>query len=131
MLSGLHHVGIAVAEIEAAIRLYTGPLSGRLMRRGEVNGIQFALIDSGGVELELLWNGDPESAIGRFLAERGPGIHHLAFAAGDIHAEIARLAGEGFQQSGEVREGVHGAPIVFFHPKSAGGVLTELVEVHD
>ena len=130
MLKGLHHVGIAAANIEDAVRLHTGPLSGSLMRRGELNGIEFALIDSGGVELELLRNGDPESAIGKFVAERGGGIHHLAFAVDDIHAEVARLVGEGFQQSGEVRMGVHGVPIVFFHPKSAGGVLTELVEVH-
>ena len=64
------------------------------------------------------------------MAERGPGLHHLAYAVDDLQSEIARLVGEGLEQSGEVRTGVHGTPIVFFHPKTAGGVLTELVESH-
>jgi methylmalonyl-CoA epimerase len=130
VLRGLHHVGIAVADIDAAITLYTTTLSAGLVSRGAVNGLDFALLDSGGVELELLASADPESAITRFVAERGPGLHHLAYAVDDIHSEIARLVGEGFEQSGEVRVGIHGTPIVFFHPKTVGGVLTELVEVH-
>ena len=130
MLRGLHHVGIAVADIDAAITLYTTTLSAELVSRGAVNGLDFALLDSGGVELELLASADPESAITRFVAERGPGLHHLAYAVDDIVSEVARLVGEGFEQSGEVRVGVHGTPIVFFHPKTVGGVLTELVEVH-
>jgi methylmalonyl-CoA/ethylmalonyl-CoA epimerase len=127
---GLNHVGIAVADIDAAVDLYTGKLGAGLIRRGHLEGLDFALVDSGGVELELLHSTDAGQGIGKFLAERGPGLHHLAYTVDDIHAEVARLVGEGFEQSGEIRVGVHGTPIVFFHPKTVGGVLTELVERH-
>jgi methylmalonyl-CoA/ethylmalonyl-CoA epimerase len=130
VLKGLHHVGIAVAGLDPALELYTGPLGARLINRGVQPGLEFALLDSGGVELELLASDDRETAIGKFLADRGPGLHHLAYAVDDIQAEIARLTGEGLEQSGEVRIGVHGTRIVFFHPKTVGGVLTELVESH-
>ena len=130
MLKGLHHVGIAVSDLDRALELYTGSLGAGLIRRGAQPGLEFALLDSGGVELELLSSGDRETAIGKFVAERGPGLHHLAYAVDDLQSEIARLVGEGLEQSGEVRTGVHGTPIVFFHPKTAGGVLTELVESH-
>ena len=130
MLKGLHHVGIAVADIDASVSLYTTTLSAVLVRRGDLNGLAFALLDSGGFELELLASTDTETAIGKFVAERGPGLHHLAYAVDDIQAEVARLVGEGFEQSGEIRIGVHGTPIVFFHPRTVGGVLTELVQPH-
>jgi methylmalonyl-CoA/ethylmalonyl-CoA epimerase len=130
VLKGLHHVGIAVADIDAAIHLYTTTLSAGLIRRGELDGLTFALLNSGGFELELLASADPETAIGKFIAERGAGIHHLAYAVDDIRAEVARLVGEGLEQSGEIRIGVHGTPIVFFHPRTVGGVLTELVQPH-
>jgi methylmalonyl-CoA/ethylmalonyl-CoA epimerase len=130
VLNGLHHVGIAVADIETAVRLYTETLSASLIRRGSLEGLEFALVGSGGMELELLASTDTGTGIGKFIAERGPGLHHLAYAVDDIQAEILRLVGEGLEQSGEVRVGVHGTPIVFFHPKSVGGVLTELVEAH-
>ena len=130
MLKGLHHVGIAVADIDAAVTLYTTTLSAGLIRRGHLNGLDFALLDSGGVELELLAAGEAGTAIGKFVAERGPGLHHLAYAVDDIQSEVARLVAEGFEQSGEIRVGVHGTPIVFFHPKTVGGVLTELVQPH-
>jgi methylmalonyl-CoA epimerase len=130
MVDGLNHVGIAVADIDAALRLYTGTLGARLIRRGRIDGLDFALVDSGGVELELLSSTDVETAVGKFIAERGPGLHHLAYTVKDIRTEVARLVGEGLEQSGEVRVGVHGTPIAFFHPKTVGGVLTELVEKH-
>lgn len=130
MVRGLHHVGVAVADIEAAITLY-GLLGAQVGRRGEFNGLDFALLECGGFELELLHSTDGDTAIGKFIAERGPGLHHLAYAVDDIGAELSRLLAEGMEQSGEVRIGIHGTPIVFLHPKSVGGVLTELVEVRD
>ena len=130
MIRGLNHVGIAVSGIDAAVELYTGRLGAGLIRRGSLDGLDFALLDSGGVELELLSASGLETAIGKFLAERGPGLHHLAYTTDDIHAEVARMVAEGFEQSGEIRVGVHGTPIVFFHPKTVGGVLTELVQAH-
>jgi methylmalonyl-CoA/ethylmalonyl-CoA epimerase len=130
VLKGLHHVGIAVADIDAAVDLYTNTLSAGLIRRGHLNGLDFALLDSGGIELELLAAAGSDTAIGKFVSDRGPGLHHLAYAVDDIEAEVVRLVAEGFEQSGEIRVGVHGTPIVFFHPKSVGGVLTELVQPH-
>jgi methylmalonyl-CoA/ethylmalonyl-CoA epimerase len=127
---GLNHVAIAVADIDAAVALYTGKLGAGLIRRGHLEGLDFALLDSGGVELELLHSTDVTQGVGKFVAERGPGLHHLAYTVDDIHAEVARLVAEGFEQSGEIRVGVHGTPIVFFHPKTVGGVLTELVQQH-
>jgi methylmalonyl-CoA/ethylmalonyl-CoA epimerase len=130
VLKGLHHVGIAVADIDAAVHLYTASLGAGLVRRGRLDGLDFALLDSGGVELELLAASGADTAIGKFVAERGPGLHHLAYAVDDIQAEVDRLVAEGFERSGEIRVGVHGTPIVFFHPKTVGGVLTELVQPH-
>jgi len=126
----IHHLGIAVADLDAAIAVHER-IGSRVVRRGEFNGLDYALLDCGGTELELLHSDDLETAIGKFLAERGPGLHHLAFAVTDLPAELDRLLGEGMQQSGEIRVGIHGTPIVFIHPKSVAGVLTELVEVRD
>ena len=130
MVTGLHHVGIAVADLEAAIAMHE-ELGSTVVRRGEFNELDYALLDCGGAELELLHSADPETAIGKFVAERGPGLHHLAYAVTDLESELSRLLAAGLVQSGEVRTGIHGTPIVFLHPKSAGGVLTELVEVRD
>ncbi len=124
-------MGIAVSDLEAALSLYVETLGCTLRRRDRTDNLEFALLDSGGTELELLRADDPESAIGKFVADRGPGLHHLAYCVSDLESERARLVGEGFAQSGEVRVGVHGTAIVFFHPKTFGGVLTELVQVHD
>ncbi|HLQ61531.1 MAG TPA: VOC family protein [Candidatus Acidoferrales bacterium] len=124
----LHHVGIAVTDIDAAVKLYTGVLGAQVRRRGSFEELEFALLDSGGSELELLCAHDAGSAIGKFVAERGPGLHHLAYAVTDLPRELERLLAAGLQQSGEVRRGIHGTPIVFLHPKSAAGVLTELVQ---
>src|SRR5260221_12549317 len=100
MLNGLHHVGIAVADIDAAVHLYTTTLSAGLIRRGHLNGLDFAPLDSGGVELELLAAADPDTAIGKFAGQPGPGLHHLAYAVADLEAELALFATEAFQQSG-------------------------------
>jgi methylmalonyl-CoA epimerase len=126
----LHHVGIAVADMDDAVNLYTGRLGARLIRRARLDSLEYALIDAGAAEIELLHSTDVETPTGKFLAERGPGLHHLAYGVANLETERRRLLDEGFEQSGEVRTGVHGTPIVFFHPKSVGGVLTELVQAH-
>jgi methylmalonyl-CoA epimerase len=113
-----------------AVDLYTDRLGARLIKRARLDSLEYALIDAGPAELELLHSMDLETPTGKYLAERGPGLHHLAYAVEDLEVERRRLLGEGFEQSGEVRTGVHGTPIVFFHPKSVGGVLTELVQGH-
>ena len=122
----LHHVGIAVADLESAVELYTRVLGAGVLRRGRFEEVEFALLDAGGSELELLSTPDAGSAIGKFVAERGPGLHHLAYAVADLPRELDRLLAAGLQQSGVVRSGIHGTPIVFLHTKSGVGVLTEL-----
>jgi methylmalonyl-CoA epimerase len=126
----LHHVGIAVADLDAAVRMTVRVLGGTLARRDRLGQLDFALIDLAGVELELLRSDDPEASTSKFVANRGPGIHHLAYEVADLQAELQRLVDGGFEQSGEVRTGVHGTPIVFFHPRTTGGVLIELVQAN-
>jgi methylmalonyl-CoA/ethylmalonyl-CoA epimerase len=82
----------------------------------------------GEAELELMHSADPESAVGRFLGRRGPGVHHVAYEVGDLDAELERLRERGYEIVGDVRTGVHGTRVAFVHPRSMGGVLTELVE---
>lgn len=126
----LHHVGVAVEDLTAAIGLYHGALGGQLRRRGrsDTEDMEFALLDVGGSEFELLHSTDVSSAVGKFLATRGAGLHHLAFEVDDLDAELQRLRAAGCEIAGEVRPGVHGTPVAFVHPRSVGGVLTELVQ---
>lgn len=124
----LHHLGLAVADLDAAIGLYRDALGADLERRGEREDMSFALLKAGGSELELMTSPDPESAVGKFLARRGPGVHHVAYEVDDLDGQLARLRAQGRELAGEVRTGVHGTRVAFVHPKSMAGVLTELVE---
>jgi methylmalonyl-CoA/ethylmalonyl-CoA epimerase len=126
----LHHIGIAVEDMTAAIGLYHSALGGQLERRGrsETEDMEFALVSVGGSELELMHSADAGTTVGKFLAKWGPGVHHVAYEVADLDAEVARLRAAGCEIVGGVRTGVHGTRITFVHPKSMGGVLTELVE---
>ena len=126
----LHHVGIAVEDLTAAIGMYHGALGAQLWRQGrsETEDLDYALLEVGGTEFELMHSVDYESPVGRFLAKRGPGVHHLAFEVEDLDAELDRLRVAGCDIVGEVRTGIHGTRVAFVHPRSMGGVLTELVE---
>ena len=126
----LHHIGIAVEDLTEAIGIYHGTLGGQLWRRGrsEFEDMEYALLEVGGTEFELIHSTEYESPVARFLAKRGPGVHHLAFEVQDLDAEVERLRVAGCEIVGEVRTGVHGSRVAFVHPKSMGGVLTELVE---
>ena len=123
-----HHVGLAVADLDLAIALYRDTLDAELGPRGERPDMAYALLHAGGTELELMHSADGESAVGKFLERRGPGVHHLAYEVDDLDGELARLAAAGCEIVGDVRTGVHGTRVAFLHPKSMGGVLTELVE---
>lgn len=126
----LHHVGLAVADLGAAVELYRTALGADLERQGrsETEDMEYALMRTGDSELELMHSSDPESPVGKFLAKRGPGVHHLAFEVDDLGAELDRLRAAGCEIVGDVRTGVHGTRVAFVHPRSLGGVLTELVE---
>ena len=124
----LHHLGLAVEDLAAAVALYETALGAELESRGETNDMVYGLLRVEGAELELMHSGDPESAVGKFLARRGPGVHHVAFEVDDLDAELERLQAAGCEIAGDVRRGVHGTRVAFIHPRSMGGVLTELVE---
>ena len=124
----LHHLGLAVDDLAAAIGLYEKTLGADLEGRGETAVMSYGLLRLEGAALELMHSGDPESAVGKFLARRGPGVHHVAFEVGDLDAELERLRALGCEMAGDVRHGVHGTRVAFIHPRSMGGVLTELVE---
>lgn len=130
-LDRIHHVGIAVSNLDESIDLYTSTLGAQLVKRAvsDSDGLQAAFIRIGDGEVELLQPTRDETPVGKFLAKRGPGLHHVAYAVADIDRalEEARAAGlELIDQ--QPRVGLHGSRIAFLHPKALGGVLTELVE---
>jgi len=126
----LHHIGIAVEDMTAAIGLYHATLGGQLQRRGrsDTEDMEYALLEVGGSELELMHSTDVSSPLGKFLAKWGPGVHHVAYEVEDLDGEVERLREAGCEIVGGVRPGVHGTRVTFIHPRSMGGVLTELVE---
>lgn len=126
----LHHIGIAVEDMTAAIGLYHSALGGQLQHRGrnDDDDMEYALLEVGGSELELMHSADLESPVGKFLSKWGPGVHHVAYEVLDLDGEIERLRAAGCEIVGGVRTGVHGTRVTFVHPRSMGGVLTELVE---
>jgi len=130
-LDRIHHIGVAVIDMDESIRLYTSTFGGELVRRtvSATDWLEAAFIRTGEGEVELLRPTRDESPVGKFLARRGPGLHHVAYAVTDIDRALdeARAAGlELIDQ--EPRLGLHGLRIAFLHPRTMGGVLTELVE---
>jgi methylmalonyl-CoA epimerase len=131
MLGAIDHVGIAVEDIEAALPVYRDSLGLPLVHRETVaeQGVDAALLDVGDSHVELLQPLAPESAVGRFLSRRGPGLHHVAYRVGDIEGTLTELRQAGMRLIDErPRTGIRGSRVAFVHPGSTGGVLTELVE---
>jgi methylmalonyl-CoA/ethylmalonyl-CoA epimerase len=131
VLIRIHHVGIAVADLDESIERYRAALGAELVHRAvnEKEGLEAAFLRTGEGEVELLSATRPESPVGKFLAKRGPGLHHVAFGVSDIAAALADARAAGLELiDSEPRMGMHGTLIAFVHPKSMGGVLTELVE---
>jgi len=127
---GVHHVGVAVADLDEAIssyeRLFGAELAGRQTQ--EQQGVEAASLVVGDGHVELLAALAPDTAVGRFLARRGPGMHHVAYEVDDISAELARLEGEGARLiDAAPRRGLFGTEVAFVHPQSVHGVLSELV----
>ena len=128
----LHHVGLAVRDLEAALSRYR-LLGYRLGQKGEVpeQGVRvyWLVAEAGGVALELLSPTGPETPVGRFLEKRGEGVHHLAFATPDLEAALSRLKAAGLPLVDETpRVGFSGHRVAFVHPKAFLGTLVELVE---
>ena len=128
----IHHVGVAVGDLEAAIELYAAVFGAELTHRAssEKDGLAAAFLRAGDAEVELLTPLREDTPVSKFLAKRGPGLHHIAVAVGDIDKAIAEARARGLEMiDQEPRIGLHGTRIAFVHPKSVGGVLTEFVEV--
>ncbi len=131
MLTSIHHVGVAVADLDESIRMYKAAFGAEVVHRAtsEEEGLEAALIRTGSGEVELMSAIRADSPVGKFLAKRGPGLHHVAYAVSDIEQALAEAKGAGVELiDAEPRIGLHGRRIAFLHPKSMGGVLTELVE---
>jgi methylmalonyl-CoA/ethylmalonyl-CoA epimerase len=130
-LKGLHHVGVAVTDLDESIKIYREAFGGELLHRetNEREGLEAAFIRTGSGEVELMSAIREDSPVGKFLARRGPGLHHVAYAVDDIESALRQAKAAGVELiDAEPRIGMHGTRIAFLHPKSVGGVLTELVE---
>ncbi len=131
MFGSIDHTAIAVADLDASIAFYAEVMGMTLTRREELlsQGVEVALFNVGDSSIELLAPLGPETAVGRFLQKRGPGLHHVAYRVDDIDTELAVLAAKGVRLIDErPRIGIEGSRIAFIHPSSMGGVLTELVQ---
>jgi len=126
----IDHLGIAVKSIEAALGFYEGQLGMQVGLRENVphEKVNVAMLPAGGPRIELLEPADPESVIGRFLAKRGEGLHHVALRVPDLNAAVERLRKAGARLLNEPQTGAGGHRYVFVHPASTGGVLLELIE---
>lgn len=131
MLNRIDHVGVAVADLDAALALYRDGLGMELEHRETVTeqGVEAALLGVGEGHVELLAPLGPDTPVGRYLAKRDPGIHHVAYAVDDIDAALAALRAAGLRLIDEQpRAGIRGSRVAFLHPAALGGVLTEIVQ---
>ena len=128
---GIDHVGIAVPDLEAARRVFEGLLGMRVVSEEAVPEqlVRVLKLDVGGGDLELLQSTDPEGPIGKFVAKRGAGIHHVTVRVADLSATLAALAAAGVELIDRTpRTGAGGVKIAFLHPRSTAGILIELCE---
>ncbi len=130
MIKKIDHIGIAVRSIEESRKLYEAlGLAVSFIEDVPIDGVRVAMIPCGETHIELLEPLTEDSPIGRFLAQRGPGIHHICLASDDVRFESDRLREGGFQVlRPEPTPGAGGCWVQFVHPKSTGGVLLELSE---
>jgi methylmalonyl-CoA/ethylmalonyl-CoA epimerase len=127
----LHHIAIAVHDLDAALAFYRDAVGLEMAERREVpeEGVEIAFLPVGEGEIELLQPLTAEGGVARFLDKRGQGLHHVCLAVSDIEAAMERLRAAGARLlSDEPRVNVHGTRYVFVHPRSAHGVLLELYE---
>ena len=130
-VTGIDHVAIAVADIESAIALFQNVLGLEVTHREEIAGfgVKVATIATGGTDVELVQGTTPDSPIAKFVAERGPGMHHVAFRVDDIHRALAEMKKRGVDLIDQTpRPGKQGSLVAFIHPRATGRVLCELVQ---
>jgi methylmalonyl-CoA/ethylmalonyl-CoA epimerase len=131
VLTRVDHVGVAVEDLDRALATYEADLALTLVHRETVaeQGVEAVLLDVGDSHVELLRPLGPDTPVGRFLAKGGPGLHHVAYGTPDIEAELERLAAAGVRLIDRTpRTGIRGSRVAFLHPRSTGGVLTEIVQ---
>ena len=131
MLGAIDHTGIAVADLEQSLAFYRDVLGMPLVHREALpdQGVDAALLDIGDGHVELIAPLGPDTGVARFLEQRGPGLHHVAYRVDDIEATLASLSAAGVRLIDErPRTGIRGSRVAFLHPAATGGVLTEIVE---
>jgi methylmalonyl-CoA epimerase len=127
---GIHHLGVAVEDLDAALSTYQRLFGAEVEHRATVEdqGVRAASVRIGDGRVELLEPLEADTPVGRFLAKRGPGMHHVAFEVSDLSATLAELAGAGAELIDDVpRPGLFGLEVAFVHPDSVHGVLAEVV----
>jgi methylmalonyl-CoA/ethylmalonyl-CoA epimerase len=127
---GIHHVGMAVVDLDEAIATYESLFGAQLEHRAPIadQGVEAASMLIGASRIELLTPTGDDTTVGRFLAKRGPGMHHVALETDDLRAMLAELESAGAQLVDDVpRRGLFGVEFAFVHPDSVHGVLTEVV----
>jgi len=131
VFGSIDHVGVAVADLEAAISVHRDTFGMSLVHRETIaeQGVEAVLLDVGDGHVELLRPLGPDTPVGKYLAKKGPGLHHVAYAVDDIDAALERLKQAGVELiDSEARTGIRDSRVAFVHPKATGGVLTEIVE---
>lgn len=131
MFGRIDHVGVAVEDIDAAIALYSGRFGMAEQHRETVEsqGVEAVLLEVGDGHVELIRPLSPDTGVGKFIARNGPGMHHVAYHTDDIDSALARVRDAGVEALDDTpRTGIRGSRVAFLHPRSTGGVLTELVE---
>ena len=131
MFGCIHHIGVAVEDLDDAVSLYAERLGMPLQHRETLGeqGVEVVLVGVGASHVELLWPLAADTAVGRFLERDGPGLHHVAYGTDDIESALHAARASGLELIDEQpRVGIRGTRVAFVHPKSTGGVLMELVQ---
>ena len=131
MFARIDHIGVAVEDLDAAIALHQETYGMELVHRETVTeqGVEAVLLDVGENHVELLRPLSEDTPVGKFLAKRGPGLHHVAYQVADIEATLQSLRAAGVRLIDETpRVGIRNSSVAFLHPSASGGVLTEIVQ---
>jgi methylmalonyl-CoA/ethylmalonyl-CoA epimerase len=131
MFARVDHIGVAVEDLDAAIALHERDYGMTLVHREVIDeqGVEAVLLDIGENHVELLSPLGEDTPVGRFLAKRGPGLHHVAYQVVDVDSALAQLRERGLRLIDETpRIGIRGSRVAFLHPAASGGVLTEIVQ---
>lgn len=134
MFTRIDHIGVAVENLDEAIKLYERSFEMELAHRETVEsqGVEAVLLDVGEGHVELLAPLGPDTPVGKFIAKKGPGIHHVAYAVDDIEAALEQVKAAGLRLiDEEPRTGIRRSRVAFLHPSATGSVLTEIVQPAD